>query len=109
MGNSTGSSAIYMAVTQDTASPMSSDTTLPSEIVTTDFARVAATYAHTSGTNTYTLSNTFTSATGSTVTLAKIGIFTASSAGTLVFETLLSSTAVMNTGDTALIVETVTI
>ena len=64
--NGTGdyASANYIALTADTSTPVDTDTTLPGEIETGDsgtLSRVQATYAHTSGTSTYTLTNLFTS------------------------------------------------
>ncbi len=105
--NATGdyAAANYIAVTADATTPEATDTTLPGEISSGTLVRVQASYAHTSGTDSYTLSNVFTS--DQTITLAKIGIFNASTAGTLVFEDLLPETAVLYSGDQILIVETV--
>jgi hypothetical protein len=106
--------AKFMAVTANVTAPAAGDTTLTAEIATAGggLLRVAAIYAHTGSTNTYTLTNTFT-ANGSDslpVTLGKIGIFTAVSAGTLVYETLLSATATLTvSGDQVTITDTVTI
>lgn len=106
--------AKYIALTANSTTPSTADTTLTGEIVTGGggLIRALATYAHTAGTATYTLSNTFT-ANGSDslpVTVAKIGVFDAASAGTLVFETLLSSTATLTaSGDSVVVTDTVTI
>ena len=106
--------AKYLALTANSTAPSTADTTLSGEIVTGGggLVRALATYAHTAGTSTYTLSNTFT-ANGSDslpVTVAKIGVFNAASAGTLVFETLLSSTATLTaSGDSVVVTDTVTI
>ncbi len=106
--------ANYIALTANSTAPAAGDTTLTGEITTGGggLIRAQATYAHTNGTNTATLTKTFT-ANGSDslpVTLAKIGVFNASSSGTLVFETLLPATAVMSqSGDAATITETVTV
>lgn len=82
--------------------------------------RRLATWAHTNGTATYTLANTFTqngSDPGSTV-VAKIGIFahfvnvavTTSNSGGNLFQTLLSSTATLAAvGDNVTITDTITI
>jgi hypothetical protein len=104
-----------MALTANSSSPSvgGSSTTLTGEIVTAGggLIRALSTWAHTTGTNTYTLTNTFT-ANGSDslpVTLAKIGIFNAQNGGRLLFETLLSSTATLSSiGDNVAITETVT-
>lgn len=117
LGDSSGSreaAATYMAVTANTTAPSASDTTLTGEITTAGggLVRAAATYAHTGGTSTYTLTRTFT-ANGSDslpVTLGKVGIFNASSSGKMPWETLLSSTATLtSSGDNVTITETITL
>jgi len=106
--------ANYMAVTANSTSPSASDTTLTGEITTAGggLVRAQATYAHTNGTSTATLTKTFT-ANGSDslpVTLAKIGVFNASSSGTMAIETLLKATATLTTsGDNVTITDTITI
>lgn len=103
----------YMAVSASAVAPSAASTTLPGEITTAGggLLRAQATYAHTAGTNTSTLTKTFT-ANGSDalpVTLAKIGILNASSVGTLGYETLLNATATLTvSGDNVTITETVT-
>lgn len=104
----------YMAVTANSTAPAAADTTLTGEITTAGggLVRKQATYAHTNGTSTATLTATYT-ANGSDVlpvTLAKIGILNASSSGTLGFETLLSATATLSaSGDQVTVTDTVTI
>ncbi|GGK61471.1 hypothetical protein Sme01_03170 [Sphaerisporangium melleum] len=106
--------ADYIALTANSTSPSAADTTLSGEITTSGggLVRAQATYAHTNGQATYTLTKTFT-ANGSDslpVTIAKIGVFNASSGGTLVYETLLGATATLSaSGDALAITETVTI
>jgi len=102
--------ANYLALTADTGAPVDTDTTLPSEIASGTLARIQATYAHTTGTSIYTLTNLFTS--DQSVAVAKVGVFNASASGTLVFEDLfeISSTpapAQLYSGDQLLVVETV--
>lgn len=103
----------YMALTANSSAAAAGDTTLTGEIATAGggLVRAQATYAHTTGTNTSTLTKTFT-ANGSDslpVTIAKMGIFNASSSGTLGYETLLNSTATLSaSGDNVTITETVT-
>lgn len=103
----------YMAVSANTTAPSASSTTLPGEITTAGggLLRAQATYAHTAGTNTSTLTKTFT-ANGSDslpVTIAKIGVLNAASSGTLGYETLLSATATLTTsGDSVAVTETLT-
>lgn len=104
----------YIALTANATAPSASNTTLTAEITTGGggLIRAQAAFAHTGGTNTYTLTKTFT-ANGSDslpVTIAKIGIFNASSAGTMGFETLLSATATLTAvGDNVTVTDTVTI
>lgn len=103
----------YMAVTANATAPSAASTTLTAEITTAGggLLRAQATYAHTATTNTTTLTKTFT-ANGSDalpVTIAKIGIFNASTVGTIAYETLLSATATLTaSGDNVAITETVT-
>jgi len=103
----------YIALTASVTAPALGDTTLTGEITTAGggLLRAQATYAHTAGTNTTTLTKTFT-ANGSDVlpvTVAQIGVFNASTSGTLAYHTALSSTATLNvSGDNVTITETVT-
>ena len=99
--------ADYIALSSDGTAESAGNTTLPGEIVAGTLARVQAVYAHTNGQATYTLSKTFTS--DDTITIRKIGVFNASSSGTLVFETLLDTEADLEPGDQVLITETVTL
>lgn len=106
--------ANYIALTANSTAPSAGDTTLTGEITTAGggLVRAQATPAHTNGTSTYTLTKTFT-ANGSDslpVTIAKIGVFNASSTGTMMFETLLSATATLTaSGDQLVLTETVTL
>lgn len=63
------------------------DTVLAGEIVAGTLVRGIATFSHTSGTASYTLTRTFTS--DQTVTIKKIGVFNA--AGTLIYAKLLDA------------------
>lgn len=104
----------YIALTANSTAPSAASTTLTGEITTGGggLVRAQATYAHTGGATTSTLTKTFT-ANGSDslpVTIAKIGVFNASSSGTLGYETLLSATATLSaSGDNVAVTETVTI
>lgn len=98
--------ANYIGLTANASAAVATDTTLTGEIGSGTLIRVVATYAHTTGTNTYTLTKTFTS--DQSVTIAKIGVFNASTAGTMVFETLLNATATLVSGDQLQVTETVT-
>jgi hypothetical protein len=108
--NGTGAyaAANYIALTADTGTPVDTDTTLPGELETGNsgtLSRTQATYAHTTGTSSYTLTNLFTS--DESVTIAKIGVLNDPTAGTLVFEDLFGVPAVLYSGDQLLVVETV--
>jgi hypothetical protein len=107
--------AAWVALTANTGSPTTggSDTTLTGEIATSGggLVRAVAVYGHTTGTNTYTLTNTFT-ANGTDVlpvVVAKVGVFQSQTGGRLLFETLLGSTATLNNpGDNVQITDTIT-
>lgn len=91
----------YMATSTSAAAEVATNTTLPGEIVTagSGFLRAQATWAHTVGTNTTTLTKTFT-ATGtdaSPTAVSKIGILNAAAAGTLGYEKNLAAAATTNT------------
>jgi len=98
--------ADYIALTEDSGAPASGSSTLTGEL-TGDLGREQATYAHTDGTATYTLTNTWTS--DQSATVRKIGVFNASSNGTLVFETELNAEATLVSGDQLQVTETVTL
>lgn len=106
----------YMALTANATAVSNSDTALTAEIATAGggLIRQAAAYAHTTGANTYTLTGTYT-ANGSDslpVTIAKVGTFdaaTQSAGGTMLHETLLSTTATLSAvGDQLTVTQTVT-
>lgn len=117
LGDSSGSraaAATYLALTANSTSPSAGDTTLTAEITTASggLVRAVATYAHTAGASTYTLTKTFT-ANGSDslpVVVAKVGVFNASSSGTMPWSSLLSPTATFSaSGDQTTLTETITI
>lgn len=107
-GTASYAAANYIALSTDGTAPAAGDTTLTSELVGSGLQRAQATYAHTAGTNTYTLTKAFTSSDGTSRTINKIGIFNASSTGTLVFETAVSSPPTLVSGDQLTVTETVT-
>lgn len=104
----------YIALTANNASPAAGDTTLTGEIATASggLVRAQGAYAHTGGTNTLTVTKTFT-ANGSDVlpvVVAKYGLFNASSSGTLGFESLLAATATLSaSGDQLTVTVTITL
>lgn len=108
-GAGTGASraADYIALTESATAPAAADTTLSGELTAFGLGRAQATYAHTTAAATYTLSKAFTSSDATTRTINKIGVFNASSAGTLVFETLVPTPPSMLSGDVVTITETV--
>lgn len=100
--NGTGlyAAANYLALSANSTTPADGDTALAGEITTAGggLVRKQATYAHTAGATSSTLTATFT-ANGSDVlpvTLAKMAVFNASSAGTMPFESLISPTATLS-------------
>ncbi len=117
IGDRSGSRAAvadYLALTANTTAPAAGDTTLTAEIATASggLIRAAATYAHTNGQATYTLTKVFTVNGNDSipVTIGKVGVFNASSSGSLVFETLLGTTATLSAvGDSLTVTETVTL
>lgn len=117
LGDRSGSRAAaadYLALTANATAPSAGDTTLTAEIATASggLIRAQATYAHTTGASTYTLVKTFT-ANGSdslAVTVNKVGVFNASSSGTMPWSSILSPSATFSAvGDATTITETVTI
>lgn len=117
LGDRSGSRAAaadYLALTANNTSPAAGDTSLTGEIATAGggLIRATATYAHTTGASTYTLTKTFT-ANGSDslpVTVQKVGVFNASSGGAMPWSSLLSPTATFSaSGDNTAITVTVTV
>lgn len=88
--------AKYMAITADATAPAAGDTTLASEQTTNGLARAAATVTHTANATSTQLSVTWTYTGAASLTLAKVGLFDATTAGNLVLETLLSATATVS-------------
>ena len=73
----------YIALSESTLTPAVGDTTLGGEITTNGLQRVPApTRSHSTGTNTTTISNTFTAA-GSFTDVKASALFNASSSGTM--------------------------
>lgn len=117
LGDRSGSRAAaadYMALTANTTAPSAGDTTLTAEIATASggLIRKQGTYAHTGGASTYTITATYT-ANGSDslpVTVGKVGVFNASSSGTMPWSSLLSPTATISAvGDALTVTTTVTV
>jgi hypothetical protein len=123
-----GAPAFYMGISVATRVFTASDNFLTNDGTTISelwfsgggLRRRLASWAHTTGTATYTLANTFTANGSDTLpqTIAKIGIFqhfvnttvTTSNTGGNLFQTLLSSTATLSaSGDNVAITDTITV
>jgi hypothetical protein len=94
--------ARHIGITTNTAPPAVGDTALTGEETTNGLQRALATFAHTPGGTTYTLSKTF-AATGSFTAEHKVGLFSggygAGGGGTLVADTVLNADATVANGD----------
>jgi outer membrane receptor for ferrienterochelin and colicin len=100
-----------MGITADSGAANASNTTLTSEQTGNGLGRALATYAHTGGTATYTMTKSW-SVTGTVANLHRIGMFTASNttaAGVMCFEAVLNADASVVSGDTLQVVQTVTL
>ena len=103
--------AKWVGLSANGTAPAATDTALTAEIVTAGLTRAVGAPAHTTGTNTYTITSSWTAQAGDVpVTVHKRGIFTAITAGTLVFEATLSpSDATLSAaGDTLTLTDTIT-
>ncbi|MER3407563.1 MAG: hypothetical protein C4292_01830 [Nitrososphaera sp.] len=86
--NSTGGNgANFIAVSSNSAAPVPTNTGLAGEIGTGGLNRQQGSYSHAPGTNTFTVTKTFT-ATASHANVQKAGLFTAASAGTMMAENI---------------------
>ena len=109
MGNATQPvSARWIGLTTNATAPAAGDTTLTGEIAAGGLSRAVGTYAHTADATSYTIQATWT-ATATHTAVAKAGLFNASSAGTMAFETLLNATATLASGDQLQVTWTVNI
>jgi hypothetical protein len=117
-----GAPCFYMGITTSATAFSAADATLATEIWFTGggLRRRLASWAHTNGTATYTVANTFTANASDTLpqAIAKIGIFqhyvnatvTTSNSGIMLFETVLSASATLSAiGDNVQITDTVTL
>lgn len=112
MGNAQVAPMGWMALTANATAASASDTTLTAEITTASggLIRKTFTYAHTGGATTWTATATFT-ANGSDslpVTVNKIGLFNASSAGTMGFEFVVTAATFTASGDAVTYTYTIT-
>jgi hypothetical protein len=104
----------YIALSTDATAPAASDCGLGSNACTLtgetnglQLTRTAGAYAHTNGSATYTLINTFT-ASGSFTGVQKSALFNEASSGAMIFENTFSSTN-MASGDTLQVTWTITL
>lgn len=104
-GEDTYAPAATMSFSSNTAAPDAENTALPGRIDTGVFAPQVAAYAHTNGTDSYTLSRVVTADTP--VTISKVGVEQPD--GTLVYEVLLTDPVTAVSGDTVTITVTVTL
>lgn len=108
-----GNGANYVALTANAVAASASDTTLTAEITTASggLVRKQGTYAHTTAATSYTVTAAFT-ANGSDalpVTVNKVGVLTAASVGTLVFEDVITAATLNASGDQLTVTQTVSI
>lgn len=97
-GDATATPFTYVAVGTSSTAVAATDTTLTAEVVDTGLSRASGTVTRTTTTvtnDTYQISKTFT-ATGSK-TIEEVGIFNASSAGTMLSHALTTTKALSNT------------
>jgi hypothetical protein len=87
--------ANYIALSDDIAAPNAADTTLTGEISTNGLTRAQGLYAHTAGTDNWTISKTFT-ATGTVNNVQKAGLFTLGAVGTMMAENTFASVNLAN-------------
>ena len=106
-GSGSYAPANWVALSDDATPPDAGDTTLAGELTGGTLARAQASYAHTNGTATYTLINTFTS--DREVNVHKYGVFTAESGGTMVFEEAFDDVVPLKIGDTIQTVDTISL
>lgn len=98
----------FIAVTVNTAAPADADTTLTGEITAGGLARVdAGTKTHSSGTNSTTISTTFTASATHTA-VQKAALFDAASAGTMYHENTFTATTLISS-DTLTVTWTLTL
>lgn len=96
----------YIGLSNDTVSETSASTTLSNEIAANGLTRAIGTFAHTTGTNTSTITKTFT-ASGSQ-SAQKAALFTASSGGTMNHVLAFTQRALV-TNDTLAVTFTITL
>ncbi len=106
-GSGTYAPANWIGLTANAVTPDEANTTLTGEISSGSLARAQGAFAHTTGAATYTITKSFTS--DQAVTIAKFGVFNASSGGVLVSEVLMSPARTVQPGDSFQVIYTVSI
>ena len=105
--------AMYIGVSADSGSPLSSDTVLAGpELSTNGFTRRLAVWAHTAAASTYTLQTTFTCSGGAGTVLNKEAVFGAANVaagGVMPFESAVPSPPTLLSGDTCQITDSISI
>lgn len=108
-----GTPARHIALSTNSTAPAATDTTLAGELNNTSggLNRAKATYSHTVGTSSYSLTNTWTanSNDGASNVINKIGVFNSALAGdgVMIFESAVTSPPTLVSGDTIQVTETV--
>lgn len=101
--------AYWMAITTDSGSPASGDTTLASELAVSGLVRALASYSHSAGVNTFALAKQFTNPDTTPRVINKMGIFNAQNGGRLVWESAVPSPPTLASAtDSITITDTVT-
>jgi hypothetical protein len=114
IGSTSSAPFNYIALSPTSLTPAATDTALSGETSAAGLARKLATYggytgpSALNGTATFTLTVSYTNTSGAAVTINSIGLFNASSAGTMLAEANLSAAQVLNNGDTLSLVYTIT-
>lgn len=116
LGDRSGSRAAvsdFLALTANNTAPAAADTTLTGEIATAGggLIRKQATYAHTTGASTYTLTATFTANATDVlpVTVNKIGVFNATTGGLMPWSSQITAAPFNASGDSATVTMTITL
>lgn len=104
-----GTSAVFMALTQNGGAASAADTVLTSEITSGGCGRQVCTYAHSMGAATSAIASVFT-VTSTFAAIVKMGLFTAltaAGADPMIFEDTFTSASVIS-GDTLTVTDTIT-
>lgn len=110
----TGNAPVFnMAISASTTAPVATDTTLAGEITTAGLARQPASFAHTAGANSYTLTGSWVVVSadlaGGSVTVSSTATFDALTGGIPLHKALLANPQTVTTiGQTVVVTETVT-